>query len=317
MTTPSLAQPRPTQRDSAQRDSAQADPSQPLAAERGRVARPLFQVAAMFATVTVAMGAINSATGSGFACPTWPGCYPGHFGPEAEVHDLIEFSHRIIAALCGFVLLAAAVVGATRKGAHPIVRIAPPLALLGAIGAAVFGMMVVRNHGIAKPLAMIDLFGAMTCLVAMTLAAMTLRRSRPAWRWTPVAKLAGGILAGLYLLHVSGIAVAGPGSFTGVLGWPLSVVNHQDLAPAGQVGRAVLALALVVALALLVKRCWAIPGLAGPARVLLAAMLVETVFVVLVASLGAEMWFTLFFCGAAVAILSAVTVITGRAALDA
>lgn len=277
----------------------------------------LFQVAAIGATVTVAMGAINSGTGSGFACPTWPGCYPGHFGPEAEVHDLIEFSHRIVAGLTGFLLLAAAIVGATATKAKPLARIAPAFALLGAIGAAVFGMMVVKNHGIAKPLAMIDLFGALTCLVAMTLAYMSLRRGRPTWHWTPTARLASAAVAGLYLLHVSGIAVAGPGSFTGVLGWPLSVHNGQDVLGAVQVMRALLAFVLVVALGLLARRSWNVPGLSTPARVLVAALVVEAISVALIANSGAEMWFTLFFCGAATAILSAATVIAGRSALDA
>ena len=58
-----------------------------LALRQSRSAtRTVYRLAAAAATLTVAMGAINSATGSGFACPTWPGCYPGQFGPEAEVH---------------------------------------------------------------------------------------------------------------------------------------------------------------------------------------------------------------------------------------
>lgn len=288
----------------------------PRAVDLSTPAVRLFQAAAVGATLTVAMGAINSATGSGFACPTWPGCYPGHFGPEAEVHDLIEFSHRIVAGLTGLVLLVAAVVGSATRAAHPIARTAPWFAVVGAGAAAVFGMMVVKNHGIPKPLAMIDLFGALTCLVAMTLAYLAFGRTRPTWRWTPTARFAGLLVAGLYVLHVSGIGVAGPGSFTAVLGWPLSVHNGQDVLGALQVVRALLALALVAGLAALARRSWRVDGLAVPARVLVAAMAVEALFVVLIATLGTEMWFTLFFCGAAVAILSATTVICGRSAFD-
>ncbi|MHB8512892.1 MAG: heme o synthase [Actinomycetota bacterium] len=47
----------------------------------------------------VAAGGLVRATGSGVACPHWPGCNKGRFFPPLEIHALIEWSHRTIAGI--------------------------------------------------------------------------------------------------------------------------------------------------------------------------------------------------------------------------
>jgi len=42
----------------------------------------IFRLAALFTFLAVAMGAVVCATGSGAACPTWPGCRPGQIAPQ-------------------------------------------------------------------------------------------------------------------------------------------------------------------------------------------------------------------------------------------
>lgn len=278
--------------------------------------RQLFRLAAAAATLTVAMGAINSATGSGFACPTWPGCYPGQFGPEAEVHDLIEFSHRIVAGLTGIILLVTAIVGSRLPRVQKPARTLPWATVVGAIAAAVFGMMIVKNHGIPKPLSMLDLFGALTCLVGATLAYMSMHRGSPTWRWTPLSKLAAGCLAGLVVLHELGIVVAGPGSFTPVLGWPMRITVGHDVLPAVQGLRFALAIVLLTSLVELVRRGLGRCDLRVLSVTLAVALLVEVVMGQVIARQGTEFWFTIIFCTAAVVILSCTTILLGRAALD-
>lgn len=278
--------------------------------------RVLFQVTAVLATLIVTMGAINSATGSGFACPTWPGCYPGHFGPEAEVHDLIEFCHRIVAALVGPALLACIVVGMRLPKAQRFARILPWLALVGAIAAAVFGMFIVKNHGIAKHWSVLDLLGALTCLIGTTLTSLSVNRGAPRWQWTRLSKLATGCLAALVLMHELGIVVGGQGSFTPVLGWPMWQLVGPDDYPALQVIRMLMAAGIVLALVVLTLRSWHHRELRTPLVVIGVAFVVEMVLGRVIATQGTEFWFAIGYCTAAVAILSATTIIAGRTALD-
>jgi protoheme IX farnesyltransferase len=67
-------------------------------------------VATVFLLVTI--GVVVRATGSGEACPHWPGCFPGQFLPglDADGHVWIEWLHRTVAAIIGLLTLAMAIV---------------------------------------------------------------------------------------------------------------------------------------------------------------------------------------------------------------
>ena len=59
------------------------------------------------AFVLVVIGVTVRATDSGVACPTWPGCFPGQFLPglDADYHVWIEWIHRTVAFVIGFLIL--------------------------------------------------------------------------------------------------------------------------------------------------------------------------------------------------------------------
>ncbi|MES2210213.1 MAG: heme o synthase [Chloroflexota bacterium] len=59
----------------------------------------------------VTIGVIVRATDSGIACPTWPGCFPGQFLPglDADYHVWLEWIHRTVAAVIGFLIIGMAV----------------------------------------------------------------------------------------------------------------------------------------------------------------------------------------------------------------
>jgi heme o synthase len=67
-------------------------------------------VAMTFLLVTI--GVAVRATESGEACPHWPGCFAGQFLPglDADYHVWLEWIHRSVAALIGFLTLGLAVV---------------------------------------------------------------------------------------------------------------------------------------------------------------------------------------------------------------
>jgi protoheme IX farnesyltransferase len=67
-------------------------------------------VAAAFLLVVI--GVVVRATDSGVACPNWPGCFPGEFLPplDSDGHVWIEWLHRTVAAVIGFLILGLAAV---------------------------------------------------------------------------------------------------------------------------------------------------------------------------------------------------------------
>jgi heme A synthase len=65
--------------------------------------------------VLMILGNVVSATGSGLACPDWPLCH-GRFVPPLRADVLIEWSHRLAAAVTSL-LLVATIVLATRRAA--------------------------------------------------------------------------------------------------------------------------------------------------------------------------------------------------------
>jgi len=65
---------------------------------------------AVFAYLQIALGGLVRVSGSGLGCPDWPLCQ-GRPYPPANLHSIIEYSHRTVGAITGL-LLVATVVGA-------------------------------------------------------------------------------------------------------------------------------------------------------------------------------------------------------------
>src|SRR2546423_13063865 len=63
---------------------------------------------AFFAYLQIALGGVVRVTGSGLGCPDWPLCH-GRPYPAADVHSIIEYSHRTVGAVTGVLLLATVV----------------------------------------------------------------------------------------------------------------------------------------------------------------------------------------------------------------
>src|SRR5881409_2697301 len=72
--------------------------------------RGLAFLTASFAYLQIALGGVVRVTGSGLGCPDWPLCH-GRPYPPANLHAIIEYSHRTVGAITG-VLIIATVVGA-------------------------------------------------------------------------------------------------------------------------------------------------------------------------------------------------------------
>ena len=91
-----------------------------------------------------ALGGIVRVTGSGLACPDWPACYggvipSGDFGDFAAHQVWLEWSHRLVAAIMGFVIIGYAIVAWRRYRERtgvwlPAVLSIPMLALQVVLG---------------------------------------------------------------------------------------------------------------------------------------------------------------------------------------
>ncbi len=92
----------------------------------------------------IALGGIVRVTGSGLACPDWPACYgglipSGDFGEFAAYQVWLEWTHRLLAALIGLIVIGYAVAAwqRYRGGARvwlPAVAAIPLLALQVVLG---------------------------------------------------------------------------------------------------------------------------------------------------------------------------------------
>ncbi len=198
----------------------------------------VFRLAAAFTFLAVAMGAVVCATGSGAACPTWPGCRPDQIAPQWELSPLIEFTHRVVAMTAGPLVLAAAVMSRRLPGPDRWVRILPWVALVGALAAGAFGRLVVLS-GLPTWLGAVDLFAALTAMSSMGVAAVMVGSPPPGSTARPatdhramlVQRLAATSLTVLVAMHVTGILAAGPSSYTRCMGWPIWHRIGSDLRP--------------------------------------------------------------------------------------
>jgi cytochrome c oxidase assembly protein subunit 15 len=176
----------------------------------------------------IVMGGVVCVTTTGKGCPDWPGCY-GRLLPPLQMDAVIEFTHRLIAALTTPVLIGAAVAGWWRTRSLRWVS-RPPVIALGFLAAVVvFGALAVL-YGLPPLLAVADVGSALTVLglvVTATVVAIAQRRQpglpdRLSFR-QPFAVLTLVTLGAVFLVLVSGVVVAGQGSLTRCIGWPLLV----------------------------------------------------------------------------------------------
>lgn len=138
----------------------------------------LASVGATFLPVVV--GGVVRATGSGDGCPDWPRCF-GKLVPPFEYHAIIEYSHRTVAAVSGFVLLWLAIVLIKYYRRAPALLWPGLSAFPLVMVQAYLGKLVVEN-GLSPTLVTLHLATAMALggvLIVLTVNAFYYDRERP------------------------------------------------------------------------------------------------------------------------------------------
>ena len=108
--------------------------------------RRLAVVTALFAYLQIALGGVVRVSGSGLGCPDWPLCH-GRPYPPADLHAIIEYSHRAVGSVTGVLIIAT--VGMAwivfRKRRARVAWLATA-SLIGVLGEGVLGGVVVAQE---------------------------------------------------------------------------------------------------------------------------------------------------------------------------
>jgi heme A synthase len=190
----------------------------------GRPDRPLRAVAVAAIATTfllVGIGGLVRATGSGLGCPGWPRCF-GRWVPPFEYHAVIEYTHRLVAALVVFLIAALAVVAWRRYRHAP--RVYLPAA--GALGVVLVqaGLGAVVVEGELAPLLVTAHFATAMILVAVltyvAVAAYT-PHGGPDGSVDGLTWLARATAGATFALLIVGAYVRGEGAGREFADWPL------------------------------------------------------------------------------------------------
>lgn len=285
--------------------------------------RNLLLVAAVMTCLLVALGGIVCATESGTGCPDWPGCY-GRIIPPPQINAVIEYTHRLVAALTSPLIITAAVVSWRRT--RSVRWVSRPLAvsLVFLVAVVIFGAFAVLT-GLPPVLAAIDLGSALLVLAMVVISATV------AWKRyhspglpdrlslrTPLARLSLTALGSVYAVYISGVLVAGSGSLTRCVGWPLWQILPDDRPGWPQVARlalAALAALLVVALVMQTVRTDRDRGLQRTALYAGLAFLAEAGITALLMWIGTSSALLVLHVAAAAVLWALLVSVTVQAAL--
>jgi protoheme IX farnesyltransferase len=171
----------------------------------------------------VVVGAVVRATGSGLGCPEWPTCYGSWVPPLDDVHAVIEWSHRTLAALTGAVVAALALVAVLRHRDRRSLVVASLAATALILFQAWLGKVTVESD-LSGEIVTAHLATAMalfTLLIFVWVRSRFPREVPPAGGWTGFTVLAGLTALATYGLMLLGAHVTATGSALVFEDWPL------------------------------------------------------------------------------------------------
>ncbi len=182
--------------------------------------RRLAVVTALFAYLQIALGGLVRVSGSGLGCPDWPLCH-GRPYPPADVHSIIEYSHRLVGSVTGVLIIATVVLAwVVWRIRRPVVAWLATASLIGVVGEGLLGGVVVAND-LSSWLVVLHLGLAMMILGFLVATAVMARAPSPGIG-TPTFKRLAAVAAGAtYVLLLTGSTVVASGADSSCRVWPL------------------------------------------------------------------------------------------------
>lgn len=243
--------------------------------------RRLAVVTTLFAYLQITLGGVVRVTGSGLGCPDWPLCN-GRPYPPANVHSIIEYSHRTVGAVTVVLIIATVVMAwIVFRRRRPLVAWLATGSLIDVVGEAILGGVVVRSD-LAPWLVLVHLGLAIITLgflLATAVMAMPASNGIP----DPMFRRLAGVASGAtYLLLLTGSSVVASGADNSCNSWPLcgngfafdfAGVNAFTMLHRGAV--LVIGLLLLHVLSTAVRRWRSVPGMGRVAGATIVVLVVQ------------------------------------------
>lgn len=173
----------------------------------------------------IVLGGTVRVTDSGTACPDWPLCH-GQVIPPADTKVWIEFSHRLVASIVGFIILGLAFWIWRRHWQNPLLKYAAMFSLALLVLQVIVGGVTVGTETAAGIVA-IHLTIALTLISTLILIA-AVARDPEGTRLGRLRGIAGRMpwltfatLAGIFLLIIVGAFVSQMEAGLAYPDWPL------------------------------------------------------------------------------------------------
>ena len=175
---------------------------------------------ALFAYLQIALGGVVRVTGSGLGCPDWPLCH-GRPYPAADLHSIIEYSHRTVGTVTGVLLIATVVLAwLVFRNRRPLVAWLATASLVAiAAEGALGGIVVVRE--LAPWLVVFHLGLAMIILGFLLATAIMSLPASPGMQEIGFRRIAAFGAASTYVMLLTGSTVVASSADESCHTWPL------------------------------------------------------------------------------------------------
>jgi len=175
---------------------------------------------AFFAYLQIALGGVVRVTGSGLGCPDWPLCN-GRPYPAADIHSIIEYSHRTVGTVTGVLLIATVVLAwLVYRQRRPLIAWLATGSLVAIAAEGGLGGVVVVNE-LASWLVLAHLGLAMIILGFLIATAVMALPAAPGLADSGFRRLAAAGAVATYLLLLTGSAVVAARADEGCHSWPM------------------------------------------------------------------------------------------------
>ena len=180
----------------------------------------LVAVTAISGYLQITLGGLVRVSGSGLGCPDWPTCY-GRPYPPADLHAIIEYSHRANGALFGLLVILTVVAGLwLNRGRRSPVTWLTFATLATVVGEGLLGWQVVHNL-LAPVLVLVHLAIALLILALMVAIYILSAPAAGPFPDRSFGRLARPAVGATYLMLLTGSSVVASHADEVCHAWPL------------------------------------------------------------------------------------------------